>query len=176
MLVQTHYDGLVIPLPMLVFLPVGSPHNLWTWVLGFLVLEKKLLRSNIKEWNFLAHNFLYLEAAEKYMKPFSCLGSGWNSKQDNCDEKVHVAGPALAQLFQPKKQLYRISICKGEEAFSICFLIYIFFFQGEIVLVSWSCSIPIGTYFSPTFLQGSRRELSPGFGTYTQVRWSPNML
>lgn len=132
-LVQTHFGGLVIPLPMLVFLPVGSSHTLWTSALGFLALEKRLSRSNIKEWNFLSHNFLCLEAAEKYVEPFSCLGSGagWNSKLDNQDEKVHIAGPALAQLFQPKKQLYRISVCKGEEVFSICFLICIFFFKGR---------------------------------------------
>lgn len=45
-----------------------------------------------------------------------------------------IAGPALAQLFRPKTQLYRTSVCKGEEVFSICFLIDFFFFQGEIVL------------------------------------------
>lgn len=105
MLVESHFGGLVIPLPMLVFLPMGSPGTLWISVLGFLVLEKILPRSNIKRWNVLAHNLLCLEAAEKYAELSSCLGSGagWNSKSDNWDDKVHIAGPALAQLFQPKK-------------------------------------------------------------------------
>lgn len=76
MLVESHFGSLVIPLPVLVFFPVGSPRTLWTSVLGFFVLEKRLLRSNIKEWNFLAHNLLCLDAAEKYVEPSSCLGSG----------------------------------------------------------------------------------------------------
>lgn len=76
MLVESHFGGLVIPLPMLVFFPVGSPGTLWIPVLGFLVLEKRLPRSDIKEWNVLAHNLLCLEAAEKYAELSSCLGSG----------------------------------------------------------------------------------------------------
>lgn len=71
MLVESHFGGPIIPLPILVFLPVRSPRTPWTSVLGFLVLDKRLSGSNIKEWDFLAHNLLCLEAAEKYVELFS---------------------------------------------------------------------------------------------------------
>lgn len=131
MLVESHFGSLVIPLPMLVFFPVESPCTLWTSLLGFLVLEKRLPRSNIKEWNFLAHNLLCLEAAEKYVEPSSCLGSGasWkNTKLDSWDEKVHIAGPALAQLFQQRNSFTKLLYARERKLFqSIFFYTYIFF-------------------------------------------------
>lgn len=127
MLVESRFGGLIISLPTLVFLPVGSPCTPWTSPLGFLVLEKRFIKESCQGMELYGLQPFVLggRSAEKYVEPSWCLGSGagWDSKSGDWDEKVHTAGPALTQLFQPKKQLYRINVCKGKEVFSICFLI-----------------------------------------------------